>query len=85
MKLKNGDLYYYCTWVDSMAEGRGFVYKPNFLFLDGFFKKGMPEGKAKVKFLNQMCEYEGEVKGWRAHGQGQLRNEKSKYVIDGDW
>jgi len=52
MKLKNGDLYFYCTWVDSMAEGRGFVYKPNFLFLDGFFKKGMPEGKAKVKFLN---------------------------------
>jgi|688.fasta_scaffold134240_2 hypothetical protein len=42
MKLKINDTYYYCTWKDSLAEGRGFAYKPNVLFYSGSFKNGVP-------------------------------------------
>lgn len=52
MKLKSGEIYYYCNWANSLAQGKGFVYKPNVLFFDGFFNQGMPEGKAKVLFIN---------------------------------
>lgn len=70
LKLKTTDVYYYCPWVDSLAEGKGFVYKPGVLFFDGNFHKGVPEGIANVKFLTESCEYKGEVKSWRAHGAG---------------
>lgn len=52
MKLKNQDVYYFCTWVNSLAEGKGFVYKPNVIFFSGDFKNGIPEGYGVVKFLS---------------------------------
>lgn len=59
MKHRDYDRYYYGKWDNGVPEGRGLLYEPGKLLFNGDFHKGLPEGRANIKFIDQLCEYEG--------------------------
>lgn len=52
MKHKNKNRYYYGTWKDNLPEGQVLIYEPEKILFSGNFHKGLPEGKANIKFIS---------------------------------
>jgi hypothetical protein len=43
----------------------------------------MPNGHAQIRFIDEGCDFEGELKDGRACGNGTLDNIKNKYKFTG--
>lgn len=68
MKHKEYNRYYYGTWNDGIPEGNALFYEPEKIIFTGHFHNGLPEGKANIKFIQEGCEFDGELKEGKAHG-----------------
>lgn len=85
MKHKDFNRYYYGIWSDGILEGNGLIYEPEKVLFSGHFHKGVPEGRANIKLIEEGYEYHGEVKNGKAHGEGTIDNFKKKYRFSGMW
>ncbi len=85
MKHKSLERYYYGDWDKGMPEGKGVIYEPSSIWFSGNFHNGLPEGPAQINFVQEGCNYEGEMKGGKAHGNGTVTSLKHKYTFIGEW
>lgn len=85
MKHKQENRYYYGDWKNGVPVGKGLFYEPSKLIFDGTFVEGIPEGFARIKFIEGASEFEGELKRGMANGNGRIDNLKQKYNFTGEW
>ena len=85
MRHKDINRFYVGDWKEGVPEGQAFIYEPERILFNGKFEHGMPNGHAQIRFIQDGCDFEGELKDGRASGNGTLDNIAQKYKFTGEW
>ncbi len=66
------DHKYEGNWQDNLKHGEGEEYKSGELRYEGNYNLGLFEGDGKLENIKEQWKYEGEFKGGKPHGFGQM-------------